>query len=113
MSCHVVIENLFKILLVIAGKSSFLQALLGEMPLESGSINVRGSVSYSSQEPWVFSGSVRQNILFNNSLDQQRYAQVVKACALNVDTERFTDGDRMLIGDRGISLSGGQKARIK
>lgn len=100
-------------LLVIVGKSSFLQALLSELPLESGSINIKGSISYSSQEPWVFSGSVRQNIVFSNPFDQQRYEQVIKACALSVDVERFSGGDKMLIGDRGISLSGGQKARIK
>lgn len=98
---------------MIAGKSSFLQALLHELPLQSGSININGSVSYASQEPWIFSGSVKQNIIFSNSFDQLRYDLVMRSCALDVDIEHFKSGDKLLIGDRGVSLSGGQKARVR
>lgn len=96
-----------------AGKSSLLQVLLREMPLESGEINVYGSLSYCSQEPWVFAGSVRQNILFGQSMDRVRYDKVIKACALFKDLEQLKHGDETMIGERGTSLSGGQKARIK
>lgn len=96
-----------------AGKTSLLQALLGELPLESGSIDVNGSLSYASQEAWVFAGSVRQNILFGEEYDAERYDAVVKTCALVKDFEQMENGDRTIIGDRGASLSGGQKARIK
>lgn len=96
-----------------AGKSSLLQLILRELPLESGTLRVNGSISYASQEPWVFAGSVRQNILFGQKMDQERYDAVVKACALLRDFEQFDMGDRMIIGERGVSLSGGQKARIK
>lgn len=96
-----------------SGKTSFLQALMRELPLESGSISMCGSVSYSSQEPWVFAGSVRQNILFGQDMERARYDAVVKACALLKDFEQFEFGDRTIIGERGTSLSGGQKARIK
>lgn len=96
-----------------SGKSSLLQALLREMPLESGSISISGSISYACQEPWVFAGSVRQNILFGQEMDRERYDAVVKTCALIKDFEQFPNGDRTIIGDRGASLSGGQKARIK
>lgn len=96
-----------------AGKTSFLQALLRELPLESGSISINGSLSYASQEPWVFAGSVRQNILFGEEFDRERYDAVVKTCALVKDFEQLENGDRTIIGERGASLSGGQKARVK
>lgn len=96
-----------------SGKTSFLQALLRELPFESGSVNINGTVSYASQEPWVFAGSVRQNILFGQDYDRDRYDAVVKTCSLVKDFEQFEHGDRTIVGDRGASLSGGQKARLK
>lgn len=84
-----------------------------ELPLESGSISINGSVSYASQEPWVFAGTVRQNILFGEEYDKERYEAVVKTCALLKDFDQLENGDRTVIGERGASLSGGQKARIK
>uniref|UniRef100_A0A182NJ65 Multidrug resistance-associated protein lethal(2)03659 n=1 Tax=Anopheles dirus TaxID=7168 RepID=A0A182NJ65_9DIPT len=95
-----------------AGKSSLIHAILGELPLESGSIKVNGNISYASQEPWLFSGTVRQNILFGLPMDRERYKQVVKTCALERDFHLFSDGDKTIVGERGVSLSGGQKARI-
>ena len=95
-----------------AGKSSLLQAILRELPIESGSLICRGTLSFANQEPWVFSGSIRQNILFGQELDKDRYEHVVKACALTKDFEMFPHGDQSLIGERGSSLSGGQKARV-
>lgn len=96
-----------------AGKSSLLQAILRELPLDSGSIHIDGTISYASQEPWIFAGSVRQNIIFGLAYDKQRYDAVVRACALGTDFAQLPDGDRTIIGERGISLSGGQKARVK
>uniref|UniRef100_A0A182WC63 Multidrug resistance-associated protein lethal(2)03659 n=1 Tax=Anopheles minimus TaxID=112268 RepID=A0A182WC63_9DIPT len=95
-----------------AGKSSLIHAILGELPLESGSIKVNGDISYASQEPWLFSGTVRQNILFGLPMDRERYKQVVKTCALERDFHLFSNGDKTIVGERGVSLSGGQKARI-
>lgn len=95
-----------------AGKSSFLQAILRELPLKSGSIEFSGDISYASQEPWVFAGSVKQNILFGQEMEKDRYDAVVKSCALVKDFEQLPYGDRTIIGERGASLSGGQKARI-
>lgn len=95
-----------------AGKSSFLSAILRELPLESGLMNVNGSISYASQEPWVFSASVRQNILFGEEFESDRYNAIVKSCALETDFNQFENGDRTIVGEKG-SLSGGQKARIK
>ncbi|XP_050740955.1 probable multidrug resistance-associated protein lethal(2)03659 [Drosophila biarmipes] len=95
-----------------SGKSSLIQAILGELRVESGEIETSGSLSYASQEPWLFSGSVRQNILFGQPMDRRRYDAVVKECALERDFELLPLKDKTIVGDRGASLSGGQKARI-
>lgn len=95
-----------------AGKSSLIQAILRELPLNSGEIKVDGKISYASQEPWLFSASVRQNILFGLPMDKARYKEVVKRCALEKDFSLFEHGDKTIVGERGTSLSGGQKARV-
>jgi ATP-binding cassette subfamily C (CFTR/MRP) protein 4 len=95
-----------------AGKSSLIQAILGELPIESGNIDVKGDISYASQEPWLFSGTIRQNILFGQPMDKARYKKVIKKCALERDFQLFANGDKTIVGERGMSLSGGQKARI-
>ncbi|CAB3248424.1 unnamed protein product [Arctia plantaginis] len=95
-----------------AGKSSLLHVLLRELPLISGSLHVGGTVSYASQEPWLFAGSVRQNILFGQAMDRPRYNTVVRRCALDRDFTLFPHGDKTIVGERGVSLSGGQRARI-
>lgn len=95
-----------------SGKSSLLHAILKELPLLEGSIDVFGEVSYASQEPWLFAGSVRQNILFGQPMDKERYRYVVKNCALERDFSLFPYGDKTIVGERGVSLSGGQRARI-
>lgn len=96
-----------------AGKSSLLQAILRELPLKSGSIDINGTLSYAGQEPWVFAGTVRQNILFGQEYNKERYDEVIKTCSLTTDFEQLPHGDRTIIGERGTSLSGGQKARVK
>lgn len=95
-----------------AGKSSLFQAILGELPAESGSITVNGNISYAAQEPWLFTGTVRSNILFGLPYDRERYRQVVRKCALERDFSLLPHGDKTVVGERGQSLSGGQKARI-
>lgn len=95
-----------------AGKSSLIQAILGELPIEGGHIQVNGTISYAAQEPWLFSGSIRQNILFGEPMEKERYRAVIKACSLTRDIELWSEGDKTIVGERGMSLSGGQKARI-
>ncbi|XP_044588303.1 probable multidrug resistance-associated protein lethal(2)03659 isoform X2 [Cotesia glomerata] len=95
-----------------AGKSSLLSAILGELPLMQGSVELKGGLSYAAQEAWVFGSTVRQNIIFGEPYDRQRYQRVVKACALLSDFKQFPQGDQTIVGERGSSLSGGQKARI-
>ncbi|XP_021928195.1 LOW QUALITY PROTEIN: probable multidrug resistance-associated protein lethal(2)03659 [Zootermopsis nevadensis] len=95
-----------------SGKTSLVHAVLKELPLISGSILVGESVSYASQEPWLFTASVRQNILFGQLMDRNRYRQVVRACALERDFQLLPHGDMTIVGERDVTLSGGQKARI-
>ncbi|XP_071455792.1 probable multidrug resistance-associated protein lethal(2)03659 [Hetaerina americana] len=95
-----------------SGKSSLLQAILGEIPINSGSIEVPQKISYVSQEPWIFGGSVRQNITFIDKFESERYKQAIKVTALKHDFEQLPYGDATLVGERGITLSGGQKARV-
>lgn len=94
------------------GKSTFLNVLLGEVPLCEGEVHINGRMSYASQEPWVFEGTVRDNIVFIDEYDPVRYAKVIKACALQQDFKLFPHGDNTIVGERGVSLSGGQKARV-
>ncbi|CAH1987635.1 unnamed protein product [Acanthoscelides obtectus] len=95
-----------------SGKTSLLHVILQELPLLEGSLEVYGKISYASQEPWLFAGTVRQNILFGLPLDKARYKTVVKKCSLERDFNLLPYGDKTIVGDRGVSLSGGQRARI-
>uniref|UniRef100_A0A8C7R1A2 Multidrug resistance-associated protein 4 n=1 Tax=Oncorhynchus mykiss TaxID=8022 RepID=A0A8C7R1A2_ONCMY len=95
-----------------AGKSSLLSSILGELPHDKGVLKVKGQLTYASQQPWVFPGTIRSNILFGKELHPQKYEKVLRACALKRDMELLPDGDLTLIGDRGATLSGGQKARV-
>ncbi|XP_061266626.1 ATP-binding cassette sub-family C member 4-like isoform X6 [Bos javanicus] len=95
-----------------AGKSSLLRAVLGELPPSQGQVSAHGRIAYVSQQPWVFSGTVRSNILFGKKYEEDRYEEVIKACALGEDFKLLEDGDETVIGDRGTPLSEGQKARV-
>lgn len=88
-------------------------SLLDELPLESGQISLEGQLSYASQTAWTYQESVRNNILFGQEYEPERYQKVVQVCALQRDIDlNFSFGDRTLVGEKGVSLSGGQRARI-
>ncbi|XP_047611777.1 ATP-binding cassette sub-family C member 4-like [Phacochoerus africanus] len=95
-----------------AGKSSLLNAVLGELPPSQGQVTVRGRIAYVPQQPWLFPGTVRSNILFGKKYEKDRYEKVLKACALEEDLQLLVGGDLTVVGDRGTPLSAGQKARI-
>uniref|UniRef100_A0A6G1SI71 Multidrug resistance-associated protein 4 n=1 Tax=Aceria tosichella TaxID=561515 RepID=A0A6G1SI71_9ACAR len=95
-----------------SGKSSVLMSILGELPLAAGRMQIRGRLSYASQEPWIFAGTVRENVLFGKKFNATRYKDVLRACSLDRDIKLFPQGDETIVGERGVSLSGGQKARI-
>lgn len=105
--------NLYAIIgSVGSGKSSLLQAVLGELEIDTGVLKVNGELSYANQENFIFEGSVKNNILFNETYDEARFNQVLAVCGLEKDLELFEFGAETLVGEKGISLSGGQKARI-
>jgi ATP-binding cassette, subfamily C (CFTR/MRP), member 1 len=95
-----------------SGKSSFLQALLGELYKVKGEVIVHGTTAYVAQQAWVMNASVKENIVFGHRWDPTFYEKTVKACALTEDFAQLPDGDSTEVGERGISLSGGQKARL-
>jgi ATP-binding cassette subfamily C (CFTR/MRP) protein 4 len=95
-----------------SGKSTLLQVILKEITILNGDVVVGGSLSYAPQQPWIFTGSVKDNILFGEPLDKQKYQEVVRVCCLEYDLSLFPHGDNSLVGERGMLLSGGQKARI-
>ncbi|CAK7896814.1 metal resistance protein Ycf1p [[Candida] anglica] len=95
-----------------SGKSSIIQAILGDLYRLEGEVKVDGSVAYVSQVPWIMNGTVKENILFGHKYDPEFYATVLKACALSVDLKILPRGDKTEVGEKGISLSGGQKARL-
>ena len=95
-----------------SGKSSLLLSIIEELPLCHGKIRSLGRIAYISQTPWVFSGSVRENIVFGRPFNQHLYNQALEACDLQRDLRMLPGGDMTKVGQHGASLSGGQRARV-
>ncbi|XP_065758454.1 ATP-binding cassette sub-family C member 4-like [Muntiacus reevesi] len=95
-----------------AGKSSLLHALLGVLPPSQGKVSMHGRIVYVSQQPWVFPGTVRSNILFGKKYKKERYEEVIRVCALEEDLQKLNKGDLTVTGDGGTPLSEGQKTRV-
>uniref|UniRef100_A0AAX7VJX5 ATP-binding cassette, sub-family C (CFTR/MRP), member 3 n=1 Tax=Astatotilapia calliptera TaxID=8154 RepID=A0AAX7VJX5_ASTCA len=94
------------------GKSSLISALLGDMEKVEGEVSVRGSVAYVPQQAWIQNATLRDNILFGNPYNEQKYNSVLEACALTPDLQVLPGGDMTEIGEKGINLSGGQRQRV-
>jgi ATP-binding cassette subfamily C (CFTR/MRP) protein 4 len=90
-----------------AGKSCLLLSLLGELPIASGSLKVAGKVSYAPQQPFVLSGTVRENITFGAPPDEAKLARTLSMCQLDREITPDT-----VVGEKGVTLSGGQRARL-
>ncbi|XP_023215356.1 ABC transporter C family member 10-like [Centruroides sculpturatus] len=95
-----------------SGKTSLLMSLLGEIPITSGEVSVKGKISYASQEAWVFNATVKENILFGEEYHEDKYRKILHITALEKDIRLFPKGDQTIVGERGVMMSGGQKARI-
>lgn len=93
------------------GKSTLLSAILGETTKINGTVHLRGSVAYCSQQPHIINATVRENILFGYEYDPVFYDKVIKACCLKEDLKIFPAGDQTEIGERGINLSGKRKKK--
>ncbi|KAL6117526.1 abcc5 [Pungitius sinensis] len=95
-----------------SGKSSLLSALLGQMTLLEGNVAVSGGFAYVAQQAWILNESLKENILFGNEYDQDKYHAVLEACCLLPDLGELPYGDMTEIGERGANLSGGQRQRV-
>ncbi|PFX22992.1 Multidrug resistance-associated protein 4 [Stylophora pistillata] len=95
-----------------SGKSTLLSAIAGEISDTSGTIFYRGNVIYLPQTAWVFSGTIKENILFGQPYEESMYERIIEVCALKEDFQRLPDGDQTVVGERGEVLSGGQQARV-
>ncbi|KAI0068093.1 P-loop containing nucleoside triphosphate hydrolase protein, partial [Artomyces pyxidatus] len=101
-----------------SGKTSLLMALLGEMHLNASgpgswySLPRKGGVAYAAQEAWIQNETIRDNILFGTPYDETRYEKVIYQCGLKRDLNLFDAGDQTEVGEKGLTLSGGQKARV-
>ena len=96
-----------------SGKTGLFLGILNELSQVSGEMGLKGNISFASEEPWIVSGTIRENILMGLEMDEKWYNEVTKACCLEKDFELFKEyRDETVVGDRGITLSGGQKARV-
>ncbi|RYP76118.1 hypothetical protein DL771_001942 [Monosporascus sp. 5C6A] len=96
-----------------SGKTALLQGILGELDQLGGFCLLPNEmIGYCAQSPWLQNMSIRDNILFNFPMDPIRYKKVLDACALTPDLMNFKHGDLTNIGENGVGLSGGQKARV-
>ncbi|KAI8914227.1 P-loop containing nucleoside triphosphate hydrolase protein [Gorgonomyces haynaldii] len=95
-----------------SGKTTLLSGLIGQVRKTAGEAIVNGSLAYCSQTPWIVAGSVERNITFDAPVDEERLDRVVKASSLMSDLNKLKDGIKTEIGENGVNLSGGQKARV-
>ena len=95
-----------------SGKTTLLMGLLGEIEHKANKFSISGSVGYAAEDPWIISGTLKENILMGREYNESLYYQVIKNCALEPDISSLPNGDNSLVGDRGITLSGGQKSRL-
>ncbi|XP_056229586.1 multidrug resistance-associated protein 5 isoform X4 [Seriola aureovittata] len=96
-----------------SGKTSLISAILGQqMTVLDGSVAVRGRLAYVAQQAWILNATLRDNILFGQQYQEDRYQSVLSACCLRPDLTLLPDADLTEIGERGANLSGGQRQRI-
>ncbi|KAJ3268407.1 hypothetical protein HDV01_003049 [Terramyces sp. JEL0728] len=95
-----------------SGKSTLVSGLLNELEKKSGTARVCGKIAYCPQVPWISSGTIEENILLGSPLDAEKIEKVVYAVGLNKDFEILENGIKTKLGENGVTLSGGQKARV-
>lgn len=95
-----------------SGKSSLLGALAGDMRRTGGDVVFAGSRAFCPQYAWIQNATLKDNITFGKEYDRRWYNEVIEACALRPDLDMLPNGDLTEIGERGITVSGGQKQRL-
>jgi ATP-binding cassette, subfamily C (CFTR/MRP), member 1 len=95
-----------------SGKTSLVNAILGEMKKTAGDVSVVGSIAYVAQSAWIFNDTLKNNVLFGFPYDEARYRRAIRVSALEPDIAILPSGDATAIGEKGINLSGGQKQRV-
>ena len=99
-----------------SGKTSLLMSMLSELPITQGSLYIdpllQESTAFVGQTPYIQSGSVIDNILFGSTKNKKLLQKVLTSCDLNKDLSQLSNGDRTLVGEKGVTLSGGQRARV-
>uniref|UniRef100_A0A7N8Y8Y1 ATP-binding cassette sub-family C member 5 n=1 Tax=Mastacembelus armatus TaxID=205130 RepID=A0A7N8Y8Y1_9TELE len=95
-----------------SGKTSLMSAILGQMTVLEGTVAVRGRLAYVAQQSWILNATLRDNILFGQEYEEDRYQSVLSACCLRPDLALLPNMDLTEIGERGANLSGGQRQRI-
>lgn len=103
-----------------SGKSTFFTSLLGQLEMVNSKdpltklpyVSIRGTIAYCAQQPWIMNSSLKDNILFGHKYDEGFYKKTIECCQLIPDISVLPDGDETFVGEKGISLSGGQKARL-
>ncbi|PCH42435.1 nucleoside triphosphate hydrolase protein [Wolfiporia cocos MD-104 SS10] len=97
---------------VVGSVGSLLQGLIGEMRKVRGNVSFGGKVAYCSQTAWIQNATLRENVLFGQPYDEEKYWKAIENASLLPDLEVLPDGDLTEIGEKGINLSGGQKQRV-
>jgi ATP-binding cassette subfamily C (CFTR/MRP) protein 4 len=95
-----------------AGKSSLVAGITQQLQKVEGECSTIGRYAFASQQPFVFSNTIRENILFGQPYNAERYEKTIFACSLTRDLELFPDGDLTMLAERGTNLSGGQRQRV-
>ncbi|GBG28953.1 ABC transporter ATP-binding protein/permease VMR1 [Hondaea fermentalgiana] len=95
-----------------SGKSSLFASLLGDMRRTQGRSCIRGSIAYVGQNPWVFNATFQENILFGKPYEAAKFRRAIRVAALEPDLKALPSGLSTELGERGINVSGGQKARL-
>ncbi|KAL6299258.1 P-loop containing nucleoside triphosphate hydrolase protein [Sparassis latifolia] len=95
-----------------SGKSSLLQGFIGEMRQVKGHVSFGGRVAYCSQTAWIQNATLKENVLFGQPFNEEKYWKAIECASLLPDLQVLPDGDLTEIGEKGINLSGGQKQRV-
>ena len=95
-----------------SGKTTLLNSIMNETIKKEGILEVKGKIAYVEQEPFIISGNIEENITFGLEFNEEWFDHAISASALTRDMPNFANGRKTMIGERGVNISGGQKARI-